>query len=241
MIRCSDHSSESPMLDRAPSQCDRHLRTDAIAFQFAYWQDARNTSQAVRIKNSTDIEGVLSGHRTGLHRQSAIEPTTCVVQFKVSRHNMRAAAHIFSLLTFALMAGVTSAQSVVINTTPEKASYPWITQLSQGPIDWFEKDENATVQGRAYRVVVLVSEIYYTVLIEQVTLGREGCCKKVARSRQVDLSAFVAKYQFAGELTGFKFVRWVGPTSFVFSYKEREFVMSEINQTKVKIEPYAGG
>ena len=154
---------------------------------------------------------------------------------------MRRVLNLVALLVFALTAGATFAETVAIRTTPAKANYyPWITYLSQGPIDWFEKNENAKVQGRAYRVVILVSEIYNTVFLEQVTFGTEGCCKKLSHSRRFDLKTFAEKFGFAGELSGFEFVRWLSPTSFVFQYQERNFVISAINKPDVKIEPYGG-
>jgi hypothetical protein len=99
---------------------------------------------------------------------------------------------------------VARANGVVIATSPAKADYyPWITFLSEGPVDWFAKDENAPVQGRAYRVVITTSEIYNDVYIELVTLGREGCCKKLRSVRKFDLDAFCSAFNFIGERSGF--------------------------------------
>ena len=157
----------------------------------------------------------------------------------VSHQNMRIPSRHSLLLAICLASFASFAESVSVPTLPEKAAaYPWVTFLSQGPIDWFAKNESAKVQGQAYRAVILTGEIYSTVLIERVTLGTEGCCKKVTWVRQFDLKYFSEKYGFIGELAGFEFVRWLGPTSFVFRYRERNFVMSEINKPLVKVEPY---
>lgn len=157
-----------------------------------------------------------------------------------SRH-MRTVLRLLPFLLFGLAAGPTVADPVGVSTEPAKANYyPWITFLSQGPTDWFEKNENAKVQGRAYRVAILVSEIYNTVYLEEVTFGSEGCCKKLSRSRRFDLKGFALAFGFAGELSGFEFVGWLGPTSFVFRYRERNFVMSAISKAEVKVEPYGG-
>ena len=154
---------------------------------------------------------------------------------------MTVALRLLPFLLLGLAAGPVIAEPVGVSTEPAKADYyPWITFLSQGPIDWFEKNENAKVQARAYRVAVLVSEIYNTVYLEEVTFGSEGCCKKLSRSRRFDLKGFASAFGFTGELSGFEFVRWVNPTSFVFRYHERNFVMSAINKTEVKVEPYGG-
>ncbi|CAN1209769.1 hypothetical protein TUMEXPCC7403_06060 [Tumidithrix helvetica PCC 7403] len=154
---------------------------------------------------------------------------------------MKSTFHLVTLLFLALTPCVAFAEPIVIQTKPANANYyPWIVQLSQSPIDWFEKDVNAKVQGRAYRVVVLLTDIYNSVFFEQVTFGMEGCCKKVASVRQFDIRAFSTKFGFTSEITGFKFMRWLSPTSFIFRYKDRLFVMTEIDKPEVLVEPYSG-
>lgn len=134
------------------------------------------------------------------------------------------------------------ADPIAIPMSPAKVqAYQWITFLSQGPIDWFGKNENAPVQGRAYRLVITTSEIYNDVYIETVTLGREGCCKKLKSVRMFDLDAFCKAYNFIGEQSGFEFVKWLSTISFLFRYHGREFVMSEIGRNRVLVAPYSGG
>jgi len=148
------------------------------------------------------------------------------------------------LIAGALAAGARedSAQAVPIPTSTAKADYyPWITFLSEGPIDWFAKDESAPVQGRAYRLVITTSEIYNTVYIEMVTLGGEGCCKKLKSVRKFDLDTFCKAFNFIGEQAGFELVEWLNETSLVFRYQERDFVMSDIGKERVRVAPYSGG
>jgi hypothetical protein len=134
------------------------------------------------------------------------------------------------------------AQEIEVPTQTAKYAdhYPWITFLSEGPIDWFEKDETAKVQGRAFRVVVLTSEIYNTIYLEEITLGREGCCKRLAQIRKFNLEVFAKGFGFIGELSGFEVIRWVTPTSFEFRFRERSFLMSEINRSRVKVKRLSG-
>jgi hypothetical protein len=134
------------------------------------------------------------------------------------------------------------AQEIEVPTQTEKSAdyYPWITFLSEGPIDWFEKDETAKVQGRAFRVVVLTSEIYNTIYLEEITLGREGCCKRLIKIRKFNLEIFAKGFGFIGELSGFEVIRWVTPTSFEFRFQERSFMMSEINRPRVKVKRLSG-
>ncbi len=161
---------------------------------------------------------------------------------------MRRVLFQFSLATF-LIAGMLNvtmradaAEVVPIPTSPAKANYyPWITFLSEGPVDWFAKDESAPVQGRPYRLVITTSEIYNSIYIEMVTLGGEGCCKKLKTVRKFDLDAFASAYKFIGEQAGFEFIEWLSPTSLVFRYQEREFVMSDIGKERVSVAARSGG
>jgi hypothetical protein len=155
---------------------------------------------------------------------------------------MKSTFHLVAVLFLALIPCAAFAEPIVIKTAPAANTnyYPWIVQLSQSPIDWFESDVNAKVQGRAYRVVILLEDIYNSVFIEQVTFGTEGCCKKVSSVRRFDIKNFSAKFGFAGEISGFRFMRWLSPTSFIFRYKDRLFVMTAIDKPEVKVEPYSG-
>ncbi|TYQ26285.1 hypothetical protein PseudUWO311_12200 [Pseudanabaena sp. UWO311] len=153
---------------------------------------------------------------------------------------MKSTFHLVAVLFLSLIPSAAFAEPIVIKTAPAANTnyYPWIVQLSQSPTDWFESDVNAKVKGRAYRVVVLLEDIYNSVFIEQVTFGIEGCCKKVSSVRRFDIKNFSAKFGFAGEISGFRFMRWLSPTSFIFRYKDRLFVMTAIDKLEVTVEPY---
>ena len=154
---------------------------------------------------------------------------------------MKSTFHLIALLFLTLIPSAAFADPVVIKTTPANTNYyPWIVQLSQSPIDWVEGDVNAKIQGRAYRVVILLEDIYNSVFIEQVTFGTEGCCKKVSSVRRFDIKTFSAKFGLIGEISGFRFIRWLSPTSFIFLYKDLLFVMTEIDEPEVKVEVYSG-
>ena len=80
---------------------------------------------------------------------------------------MKSTFHLVAVLFLALIPSAAFAEPIVIKTAPAANTnyYPWIVQLSQSPIDWFESDVNAKVQGRAYRVVILLEDIYNSVFI----------------------------------------------------------------------------
>ena len=90
--------------------------------------------------------------------------------------------------------------------------------------------------GRAYRVVQLVSEIYDTVLIEEVALGHEGCCVKVKAVRRVDLDGFAKTFGFIGEIAGFRFLSWESGTSFRFRFHDREFIAAGLHKPRLAVD-----
>jgi len=128
---------------------------------------------------------------------------------------------------------------VSINTTPNQEKdlyplYPWITFMSEGPMNWLKESTSFEIKGRAYRVVVTTSEIYNRLLIEEITKGDEGCCVRVSSIREVDLDQFMEKCGLIGERSGFEFVRWLSPTSFEFRFHERNFQVLNVEKSHVQ-------
>jgi len=125
----------------------------------------------------------------------------------------------------------------LIGTRPRAAAdyYPWITQLSTGQITWSEGASEETSSGCLYRVAVLTSEIYNTVLLEEVTLGPEGCCAELGKVREFNLQAFADTFDLPGELSGFEVSRWSAPDAFEFTYHERQFRMDGVGRGTVAV------
>jgi len=113
--------------------------------------------------------------------------------------------------------------------------YPWITQLSAGEVRWSEGASEDESSGCMYRVAVLVSEIYNTVLLEEVTLGQEGCCAELGKVRELDLQSFADAFQLPGELSGFAVGRWTAPDAFEFTYHHRQFRMVGVGRDTVAV------
>ena len=138
---------------------------------------------------------------------------------------------VFLLITCSAVLG---GDQILVNTTVSNSDfYPWITVMKRGTVDWvYESDD---VEGRAYRVVVLTSEIYNTVYFEEITIGDEGCCVKVASTREFEIGQFAKKAGFKGELAGFRFVDWLSPTSFKFKFKNRLFILRNVEKKQVSV------
>lgn len=140
----------------------------------------------------------------------------------------------------------TAAFAAEVRLLPDKGKdyYAWIVFLSRGPIQWTTTPpaapgDDSKSTGRAYRLVQLVSEIYDTVLIEDITLGNEGCCVKVKAVRRVDLDGFAKALGFIGEIAGFRFLAWESGTSFRFRFHDREFIAIGLDKPRLVVNEVA--
>ena len=132
------------------------------------------------------------------------------------------------LTLFAVAGGLAAtgarAQAVAVPLTdpPEADVYPWITQLSAGPVSWSGRPDS-DVAGYVHRVVVTTTEIYNDVVVERVTVGEEGFGKKLAWSRQMDVASFAEAFAIRGEFAGLVVERWLDADTFEVSLQGRRF------------------
>lgn len=124
-------------------------------------------------------------------------------------------------------------QSIVCLETNDDY-YKWISFLSEGKIDWFD-DIIDNVEGESYRFVVTSSEIYNNIYIERITLGPEGCCRKIVSKKEVPIDNVFKAFNITGERSGVQFIDWKSPTSLVFSIWGNKYLMENINEDKVLI------
>lgn len=132
------------------------------------------------------------------------------------------------------------AAEIRLSPYKEKNYYPWAVFLSQGPIRWTSpsprtRGQNLRSIGHAYRLVQLVHEIYDTILVEEVAVGEEGCCKRVTGISVVDLDALVTAFEMNGEVNGFEFVEWDTSATFRFKFKGRKFIATVLNRSRLSV------
>jgi len=126
------------------------------------------------------------------------------------------------------------AAQVDIPTTPrDRDYYAWITSIATAPHQLITPRTD-TANSRRYRMVVLTSEIYSTVIVEEVRYGSEGCCARVVAARQVNLDSLARHFQMKGELAGFTVLSSPAPTIFRVRFKGRDFEVSRIDQPNVR-------
>lgn len=81
--------------------------------------------------------------------------------------------------------------------------YPYITSMDIGEPLWYENPPSFYEMGVKYRAVILVEEVYRSLIIETIQLGDEGSAKFTGYTRTT----------FGTSKLNFK--KWKSPTSFL--------------------------
>ena len=122
-----------------------------------------------------------------------------------------------------------------INADPFiKDYYEWITEMTAGPINYVYKSDSH--EGGFIRFVVTTSEIYDSIIFEELIVGSEGCCKRVKETRALDFRKFWQEFGFIGEQGGVKFHKWLSPNSAEFYLHERKFKITDMDKKEVVIQ-----
>jgi hypothetical protein len=128
-----------------------------------------------------------------------------------------------------------SAQTTVRLIPHDSRDYhPWITQLLAARTDWSVSKPDSAV-GKQFRLVVLTSEVYNTLLVEEVRLGAEGCCARIASVRKLDLDAMAKHFGLVGEMAGVRIVSARSPTSFRLVIHRRTFDVSHVDRSAATV------
>jgi hypothetical protein len=142
----------------------------------------------------------------------------------------------FAAAVASVMAVQVHAQvSVGTKVRPERDYLDWITQLETAPHTSLPPSSADSARSKRYRLAVLTSEIYSTVLIEEVRFGDAGCCACVAVVRELDLDQMARAFSMRGEITGVRIVRPLSPTSFRITMHGRTFDLDDIDRPTVRV------
>ena len=146
----------------------------------------------------------------------------------------------FTLLVvsvLALVAPSLARAQVEIRTLPrnERDHYAWVTQLETGAHLPVPIDSRDSSRSRRFRLAVLTSEIFSTILIEEVRYGVEACCARVTSVRELDLSAMARQFEMGRELAGVRVVRSLSPTAFRISFRSRTFDLTNIDRPRITV------
>ena len=126
------------------------------------------------------------------------------------------------------------AQAEIPTSPRERDYYAWITSVATAPHQAITPGNDST-NSRRYRLVVLTSEIYNTVIVEEIIFGREACCARVRSAREVDLDALVRQFQLRGERAGFSIDSSLSPTAFRVRFMGRRFDISNVHRQRVTV------
>lgn len=132
------------------------------------------------------------------------------------------------LLAFILFTAfnLANGQIVELELKPvNKDYYAWITSLNEGPVNWLDEPEGE-IEGRAYRTCITTSEIYNSLDVEEVTFGTEGCCKRIASKKELDLYELFTQFGLTGEVANVQFSKWANKTTFELEIQDQLFSVS---------------
>ncbi|QAU34674.1 hypothetical protein [Janthinobacterium sp. 17J80-10] len=126
-------------------------------------------------------------------------------------------------------------QAVVINADVESPAYPRIEFVTVGKAYGFSDEE---VRGKFLRVVLVSPELAYDapiLRVETLTYGDEGCCTTVVNATELNLGD-LTDWSAAKDQNGFRFGKWLSPSSFTFSLGAHRYVLRNANQKNLRIE-----
>ena len=136
----------------------------------------------------------------------------------------------YLILTFAfLLTGIMAfGQSKrIITTDASKINYyPDIVYLNEG---------EPAANGKIYRAIITLSEVYNSLIIETLTVGDEGGNVKIVSRRKVDLDGLWSAFNLQGEVAGLNFVKWQSPTAFIITIYDKKFAVSDIGAKSISV------
>jgi hypothetical protein len=124
-----------------------------------------------------------------------------------------------------LFTGLVSAQSNIFQVKLENNSpnYISITDVAVSQSHYFEQPESDYYGGFKFRAIITVSEIYYSLFFEEISLDVEGSNTKISWSREFDLEAVLDKYNLSHETTSIENLYWKDVYTFRFSLEKNTF------------------
>ena len=125
-------------------------------------------------------------------------------------------------------------QSISVNSYPKEFNekfYTSIEFMTSGEIIWQKESE----EGISYRVVILRSEIYNSLDIEEI---RHGILNplKINFIKNIDLYALFRKFELKGEISDVKFDSWVNATTCVLKIKGKRYELSNFDKRLITVK-----
>lgn len=121
-----------------------------------------------------------------------------------------------------LFAGLhVSAQTKTLKTVDMsgKDYYPQIILLNAG---------NVNNQNQFYRAIVIISEIYQSIIIEKLSTGDEGGNIKVIQRRKIEMDSFCTAFHLSSETADIKFLKWLKSDAFTVDISGKKFAFNNI-------------
>jgi len=128
----------------------------------------------------------------------------------MGKSNKLSMGHYFKkelLLFFVSFYSVSLSQTYSIRTVDERITdhYVQVISMSQGSVEEITSGLNDTTTERSYRIIIVGRSVLKNefqgnnVYFEEFISGPEGCCKRLVRSRKVDLFGLLSAFKISSE------------------------------------------
>jgi hypothetical protein len=147
---------------------------------------------------------------------------------------------VIALLLTVVLTEAATASTAVTTIVQDKIrpSYPFPAFLSTGPYTWYADVEKKPTKGHTFRISTFIVDHTYSIYIEKVQFGDDGCCLEIINYRKLLIDETFLKIHFPKNkgLHGFKLIRWINAETFEFQAYGGTYKLSNISISKPIIE-----
>ncbi len=120
----------------------------------------------------------------------------------------------------------------------QNANYPSICNIHVAPDHYYENSDDDSNAGMRYRVVVTLSEIYYSLFIEKITIDIEGSPVNIVWSKKIDINSLIEHLGLSQETTMVGKVVFSDYSNFTFLLGDKKVAMQIIDKDE-EVQAYA--
>jgi hypothetical protein len=97
---------------------------------------------------------------------------------------------------------------------------PNVITVSSGPLSWNEENK-----GLRFRIVFVLSEVYFNVFIQKIEYGEESCCARVIKTYDIASESLERE----GSLFSITDIKWIGYDSVQFKGNATVYIIKNLD------------
>lgn len=97
---------------------------------------------------------------------------------------------------------------------------PNVITVSSGPLSWNEENK-----GSRFRIVFVLSEVYFNVFIQKIEYGEESCCARVIKTYDIASESLEGE----GSLFSITDIKWIGYDSVQFKGNATVYIIKNLD------------